>query len=310
MESNSNELTSRTAAFLLSGVLVGAGIWALNRLGHLQVGGEYSSQTLFIPLLSGYLLWNERKRIFARIEYAPRKAIQIAIIAVVVALSAVYFHANGLGYLFSVASLLSAILLVVASFIALYGPDASRHAVFPFCMLMLAIPFPNSAMQGMISILQAQSAWLSGLLFSIVGIPVYREGFLLTVPGVTIEVARECSGINSSIALVMTTLLVARQSLNSNWRRAVLVLITIPLSILKNAIRITTLTMLALRVDPSFLTGRLHRQGGFVFYLLALMLMYPIWKLLKHGDAMDNLKKHLLTQDVRVNRSAHEPNPV
>ena len=79
-------------------------------------------------------------------------------------------------------------------------------------------------------------------------------------------------------------LLVAHETLHSNWRRIALILIVIPLSIVKNAIRIVTLTMLATHVDPSFLTGRLHHEGGFVFYLISLALVYPIWKLLQKTE--------------------------
>ena len=90
------------------------------------------------------------------------------------------------------------------------------------------------------------------------------------LPGLTIEVAKECSGINSSVALLITMLLVACETLRTTSRRVILVLFAIPLSLVKNAVRIVTLTLLALYVDPSFLTGRLHHQGGFLFYLIAL----------------------------------------
>ena len=121
-------------------------------------------------------------------------------------------------------------------------------------------------------------------MFRLLGVPVLRDGFVLMLPGVSIEIAKECSGINSSIALLIIMLLVAHETLHSTWRRVLLVLITIPLSILKNAIRIVTLTMLATHVDPGFLNGRLHHEGGFVFYLISLALVYPIWKLLQKTE--------------------------
>jgi len=62
------------------------------------------------------------------------------------------------------------------------------------------------------------------------------------------------------------------------------VLLSLPLSIVKNAIRIVTLTLLATHVDMSFLTGRLHQRGGFLFFLLTLALMLPIWRLLKKAE--------------------------
>lgn len=276
--------SQRTAAFVVSSLLIGAIVFTLKTAGHVDIGGEYNSQTILIPLLCGYLLWNQREQIFAVQCSAHSKGAQAAGAAVIVGVAAVFLRTEGHAYLFSAVSLLAAILLVIASFIASFGWTALRRATFPFFMLLLAIPVPDSIVQSIISVLQIQSAWLSAMLFSAVGIPIYREGIMLSVPGVTIEVARECSGINSSIALVLTMMLVAHESVNSNWRRLALVAATIPLSILKNAIRITTLTVLALRVDPSFLTGRLHHQGGFVFYLVAMALMYPIWKLLKRGD--------------------------
>jgi hypothetical protein len=45
--------------------------------------------------------------------------------------------------------------------------------------------------------------------------------------------------------------------------------------ILKNGIRIATLTLLAMYVDPSFLTGRVHREGGVVFFRMSLLLLLP-----------------------------------
>jgi exosortase/archaeosortase family protein len=60
--------------------------------------------------------------------------------------------------------------------------------------------------------------------------------------------------------------------------------LSIPLSIIKNGIRITTLTLLAVYVDPSFLTGDLHKKGGFVFFLLALAILFPILLLLQKSE--------------------------
>lgn len=302
MTASRTNMRWRTASLLACAAVSGVVVWLLGSIGSIHIGNEYTSQALLIPALCGYLIWNERGRIFATPKSGLREAGQFLAGAVAAALGTWYFYSARSAYLFSALLVLSGILLVIASFAAFYGASALRRAVFPLSMLLLAIPFPDSVVQGIISILQAQSAWLSAVLFSMIGVPVFKDGFFLTVPGVTIEVARECSGINSSIAMVLTMLLVARQTLNANWRRAVLVIATIPLSILKNAIRITALTMLALRVDRSFLTGRLHHQGGFVFYLIAIALMYPLWKLLKRGDRQEAPQSDLLSR-----RIAHSP---
>ena len=62
------------------------------------------------------------------------------------------------------------------------------------------------------------------------------------------------------------------------------VLLVIPLSIVKNGIRIATLTLLSLYVDPGFLRGSLHRDGGFVFFFLALAIMFPVLRLLEKSE--------------------------
>jgi hypothetical protein len=54
--------------------------------------------------------------------------------------------------------------------------------------------------------------------------------------------------------------------------------------ILKNGIHIATLTLLAVYVDPDFLTGKLHHQGGIVFFVLGLLLLLPVFLLLQRGD--------------------------
>src|SRR5207244_11592806 len=96
------------------------------------------------------------------------------------------------------------------------------------------------------------------------------------LPGVTIEVAKECSGIRSSLALLVTSLLAGHLFLRSGWRKSVLVLAILPLLVVKNGIRIVTLSLLSIYVDPGFLTGSLHHEGGIIFFLLALILLAPV----------------------------------
>ena len=66
-----------------------------------------------------------------------------------------------------------------------------------------------------------------------------------------------------------------------------LVLLSLPLSIIKNGIRIATLTLLSIYVNPGFLKGNLHRDGGFVFFFVALVLLWPVFLLLEKSDKRD-----------------------
>jgi exosortase/archaeosortase family protein len=63
------------------------------------------------------------------------------------------------------------------------------------------------------------------------------------------------------------------------------VLVILPIVVIKNAIRIVALSLLAMHVDPSFLTGQLHHEGGFVFFVLALGLLAPLFVMLKRSES-------------------------
>jgi len=146
------------------------------------------------------------------------------------------------------------------------------------------VPLPDSVLAWTISLLQSASTELSYLFFTALRVPVLRQGFLLSLPGLTIEVAKECSGIRSSIALFIVCLLAAHLFLRTAWKKFFFVALAFPLAIIKNGIRITTLSMLSIHVDPSFLTGRLHREGGFVFFLLVLGMLAPILLRLQQSE--------------------------
>jgi len=107
---------------------------------------------------------------------------------------------------------------------------------------------------------------------------------LLHIPDLTLEVAPECSSIRSSLILLVTTMVVAQLLLRSTWRKAAVVAAAIPLSVAKNGLRIFVIGMLATRVDPGFLTGRLHRQGGVIFLLIALAVIFLVIWILRRGE--------------------------
>ena len=93
--------------------------------------------------------------------------------------------------------------------------------------------------------------------------------------------ARDTKGIRSSLALFITSLLAGHLFLRLAWTKTALTLIALPLLIIKNGMRIVTLTLLSIYVDPGFLTGSLHHQGGILFFLIALALLAPALRLLQ-----------------------------
>ena len=182
------------------------------------------------------------------------------------------------------ANMLALVVWWIAAFILCFGLRASRRALFPLCFLFWLVPFPDFVLNPVVNLLQQGSAAAAHLLFTAAGVPVEQRGVLVYIPGLTLEVARECSSIRSSSMLIVTTMVLAQLLLRSPWRKALIILVAIPLSVAKNGLRIFTIAMLVTRVDPSFLTGRLHRQGGIIFFLIALAAIFVLIWILRRGE--------------------------
>jgi exosortase/archaeosortase family protein len=86
---------------------------------------------------------------------------------------------------------------------------------------------------------------------------------------------------------MVTTMVLVHLLLGSSWRRIAVVTTAIPLSVAKNGLRIFALGVLATRVNPSFLTGRLHRQGGIVFFLIALAAIFLLIWILRRSETIN-----------------------
>ena len=246
---------------------------------------ESGSHIILIPLVSAYLLFVERRMIFTSVR--PSVAVGMGMILIG---AAFYWTANrGMLQLQQDESLsaatLAIVLIWIGGFLTSYGRTITRAAAFPLLFLLLMVPLPDKVLGWTIHLLQQGSTEVACLLFNAVGVPVLRQGFVLSVPSVTIEVAAECSGIRSSIALLITCLLAAHLYLRTPWKIAVFILLVFPLGVIKNGFRIVTLTLLSIYVDPSFLYGNLHRKGGYVFFILALLLLFPIFLALERSES-------------------------
>jgi len=257
-----------------------------NRLIRFALQQDQYSHIILIPLVSAALFFLERKRIFSHVE--TRWGMGLGLL-----FAGAAFHWLGLRHSTSssendrlAVTIFSVLAVSVRKKVLFYGMRALRTGLFPVLFLFLMVPIPDFILDRVIVWLQTWSAEVSYAVFELVGVPVLRTGFIFSLPGVTIEVAKECSGIRSSLVMLITSLLAGHLYLQSAWTKTVLTLATLPLLIVKNGIRIVTLTLLSIYVDPSFLTGRLHQQGGVVFFLLALAILAPVLWLLQKSERM------------------------
>jgi exosortase len=168
------------------------------------------------------------------------------------------------------------VLVWMAGFVLCYGMKSFRAALFPLLCLLMMIPIPTIALEKIVVALQEGSAVMTYALFKLMAVPVLWQHFKFSLPGVEIEIAKECSGIRSSLALFITSILAGHVFLQSNWRRLSFSLFTVPVVIFKNAVRIVTISCLGVYVDAGFLHGRLHRYGGLPFSLISLAILLPL----------------------------------
>jgi len=192
----------------------------------------------------------------------------------------------------------SLVLSWVGAFLLCFGSRAFRSALFPLLFMFGLVPLPTSVVNYIIAMLQQGSVWSAYVLFAACGVPVSVNGIFLKVPGLTVEVAKECSSIRSSSMLLVTTLVLVHLLLRSPWRKSLVVALALPLSLAKNGLRIFTIVMLGTKVDPGYLDGRLHHQGGILFFILALSVIFVvIWVLGKKENCVLSASRGVIQRE-------------
>ncbi len=266
---------------MVSSLLFAKPLIALVRL---SLTNENASHLILIPFLTAGLLFIERRTVFNNLSFKAGGAIFLSL-SVIIAISVRLAGDIMTPDLRLTGNVLAVILLWIAGFAFSFGMAAVKSAYFSFLFLFLTVPVPNFLLERIISLLQTGSAEITEVLFNLTGVPVLREGLVFRLARVNIEVARECSGIRSTIALFILALPAAHYGLRSLWKKLFFLTCACFMMILKNGVRIVTLTLLAMYVDPSFLFGTLHRDGGIFFFLLGLLLLLPVFLLLQRGES-------------------------
>jgi len=173
----------------------------------------------------------------------------------------------------------------IASVVFCFGVRAFRLFLFPLCFLFWMVPIPAAGLDWIVPFLQNESALTARVLFWMAGTPATQQGTVLDIPGLTIEVARECSSIRSSLLLIVMTMVLAHLFLSSWWRKAALIAAAIPLMVAKNGLRIFVIAELGTRVDPGFLDGKLHHHGGVVFLAIAVAIVIVLIWILRRSES-------------------------
>lgn len=248
---------------------------------------DLHSHALLIPLISAYLIWSQRKHPLPAPASSPTLAV-VPLAIGLVALKAILFPTIDLSSAkpndYLALTTFGYVCLLWAGAFLLLGGRFLRHFWFPAAFLIFLVPMPTVVENVVEIFFQHTSADASAAMFSLSGMTYHREGLIFELPGMTIQVAQECSGIRSSLVLFITSLLAGHMFLQSPWRRAALTIFVIPLAIVRNGFRIFTIGMLCVHVDPAMIDSWIHHQGGPLFFALSLIPFFLLLFWLVRGE--------------------------
>ena len=251
---------------------------------------DVHSYVLLIPFVTAYLIYIRWKSLSHELTSSWGFASLSAAAGAAALLASQHFTDLGQNdYMTLIA--LSFVCFVLAGIFLFLGSKWAQSAIFPLFFLAFMIPLPESAVDSLENASKEASAEVANWLFLITGTPFLREGTLFQLPGITISVAKECSGIRSSLVLLITSLLAANMFLRTTWRRALLVAAIIPLGLLRNGVRILTISLLCVHIGPQMINSVIHRRGGPFFFAASLVPLFLLLWWLGRGEVTATRRK-------------------
>jgi len=242
------------------------------------IGSDDYSHGMFVPIISLFLIWQSRHRIAAAGVTGSWWGL-----AVVIAGLGLYLVGE-LATLY-VLQHFSLWIVLVGLVIGALGLKASRAIIFPLGYLLTSIPLPTFLYAGLSSQLQLWSSALGVGCLQLVGVTAFREGNVIDLGPVQLQVVEACSGIRYLLPLTSLALLCAYLFKDRMWKRVILVLSSIPISILVNGFRIGMIGVLVEWYGQEASEGFAHLFEGWVLFMASLgLLILEMWFLARVGS--------------------------
>jgi len=240
---------------------------------------DNNSHGLFIPLISLYMIWlrwPELKIVEHRGEWWGLLLLAAGVFVYLVGeFAAMYAVVQ-----------VSLWLVLVGLFVCAIGLSGVRIMAFPLAYLLVAIPWPTFLQGELSNRLQLWSSALGVGFLHAVGITAYREGNVIDLGPTQLQVVEACSGLRYLFPLTALTLLAAYLYRESLWKRVVLVVSSIPISILLNGFRIGVIGVLVGAYGQSAAEGFTHFFEGWIFFVASLALLCAeMWILARIGSS-------------------------
>jgi len=220
------------------------------------------SHGFFVPLFSGFVVWQKRLQLAS----IPRVPSSWGLAVILVAVFTLVLGVFGAELFFSRVSLL---MLIGGLVIFFLGWQMLRAILFPLLFLILMIPIPAIILQILASKLAAWSLPLCG-------VPVLREGNIINLPAMPLEVADACSGIRSLLSLTTLAVMYGFLLETRIWLRITIALASIPIAVAANGFRIFGTGLLVQYWDPEKAEGFFHQFSGWLIFVVSLLLLFAL----------------------------------
>lgn len=237
------------------------------------------SHGFLVPLFSGWIVWKERKRlslIALRPSWLGMLVIVFSLATLVVgALGAELFLAR-----------VSFVFLLAGVVIYLLGWEFFRALLFPWAFLFLMIPIPALIFNQITLPLQLLASQVASSILPLLGVPVLREGNVIVLPAMPLEVAEACSGIRSLMSLGALAIIYGYLLEPRNLIRVLLLIAAIPIAVAANALRVVGTGLCVQYWDPVKALGFFHEFSGWVIFIVAFALLVLVHRALQLPDRL------------------------
>lgn len=219
----------------------------------------------FVPAVAAYIVWLQREELL-KIKLQPNRWGMLLVV-----FAGLQLIAATLGVEFFLART-SFLLALVGVVLTLGGWVLVRALAFPLVLLIFMVPLPAIIFSQITFPLQLIASAFAEHSLSAIGIPVLRDGNILELPSQRLSVVEACSGIRSLLSLTFLSLVYAYFFDHRVWMRWALLICTIPIAILANAMRVTV-TGLLWEFKPEYAEGFFHLFEGWIIFMVAVILL-------------------------------------
>jgi exosortase len=232
------------------------------------------SHGFFVPLFSAFVIWQERSRL-ARLSVRPSWA---GLLPLGFGLSVLIVGQMGAELFLSRISLL----VVLAGLIVLFlGWSFFRALLFPWAFLLLMIPIPAIVFNQVTFPLQLLASKVASTALPWMGVPVLREGNVINLPAMALEVADACSGIRSLMSLATLAIIYGYLMERKIVVRVLLALSSVPIAVAANSLRVVGTGLLVQYWDPDKAQGFFHEFQGWLMFVSSLFLLFVLHRILQ-----------------------------